>query len=139
MVRGLMKILIADDSAILRERLANLLNDLDGIESIEQAEDTTTARELVQKMKPDVAILDVRIPKGGGIDLLHDIRKRAHPSTTIIMLTNYAFAETRDKCIGGGANYFFDKSTEFMKVVAVLRGMLSRPTQLKVRRRPDPN
>lgn len=133
-----MKILIADDSAILRERLANLLHDLDGIESIEQAEDTTKARELVQKMKPDVAILDVRMPKGGGIDLLHDIRRQAHPSTTIIMLTNYAFAETRDKCIGGGANYFFDKSTEFMKVVAVLREMLSRSIP-RVRRRPQPN
>ena len=138
MVHGLMKILIADDSAILRERLASLLHDLDGIESIEQAEDTTKARELVQKMKPDVAILDVRMPKGGGIDLLHDIRRQAHPSTTIIMLTNYAFAETRDKCIGGGANYFFDKSTEFMKVVAVLREMLSRSTP-RTRRRPEPN
>ena len=138
MVHGLMKILIADDSAILRERLTSLLHDLDGIESIEQAEDTTKARELVQKMKPDVAILDVRMPKGGGIDLLHDIRRRAHPSTTIIMLTNYAFAETRDKCIGGGANYFFDKSTEFMKVVAVLREMLARSTP-RTRRRPEPN
>ncbi len=138
MANGLMKILIADDSAILRDRLAGLLHDLDGIESIEQAEDTTKARELVQKMKPDVAILDVRIPKGGGIDLLRDIRRRAHPSTTIIMPTNYAFAETRDKCIGGGANYFFDKSTEFMKVVAVLREMLSRSTP-RARRRPEPN
>jgi DNA-binding NarL/FixJ family response regulator len=138
MAHGLMKILIADDSAILRERLASLLHDLDGIESIEQAEDTTRARELVQKMKPDVAILDVRMPKGGGIDLLHDIRRQAQPSTTIIMLTNYAFAETRDKCIGGGANYFFDKSTEFMKVVAVLREMLSRSTP-RTRRRPEPN
>lgn len=131
----MMKVLIADDSAILRERLAHLLSDLDGIEAIEQAEDTTRARELVQKMKPDVAILDVRIPKGGGIDLLRDIRKRAHPSTTIIMLTNYAFAETRDKCIGGGADYFFDKSTEFMKVVTVLREMLSRGARSKARRR----
>ena len=134
-----MKVLIADDSPILRDRLASLLSDLDGIEAIEQAEDTIKARELVQKLKPDVAILDVRIPKGGGIDLLRDIRKWTHPSTTIIMLTNYAFAETRDKCIGGGADYFFDKSTEFMKVVAVLREMLSQTTRPKARRRQNSN
>lgn len=124
----MMRILIADDSAVVRARLISLLTDLHGIEVIGQAEDAMEARNLAEKLRPDVAILDLRMPKGSGADVLCDIKK-LDPTPKVIMLTNYPHSENRKKCIDGGADYFFDKSTEFQRVVAVLRDMLRDPAE----------
>ena len=118
-----MRILIADDSVIVRERLINLLTELQGVEIIGQAEDAMEARGLAEKLKPDLAILDLRMPKGSGADVLFDL-KRLVPSPKVIMLTNYPHAENRKKCMEGGADFFLDKSTEFQKVVSVVKEML---------------
>jgi DNA-binding NarL/FixJ family response regulator len=117
-----MKILIADDSSVVRERLKNLLTDVQGIEVVGQAEDALEARNLVEKLRPDVAILDLRMPKGSGADVLLDIKK-LNPTPLVIMLTNYPHPENRKKCMERGADYFFDKSTEFQKVLSVLKVM----------------
>ena len=124
----MMKILIADDSAVVRSRLISLLTDLRGIEVVAQAEDAIGARILAEKLRPDVAILDLRMPLGSGADVLYDIKK-LHPTPKVIMLTNYPHPENKKKCIDGGADYFFDKSTEFQRVVSVLRDMLRDPAQ----------
>ena len=123
-----MRILIADDSAVVRARLISLLADLRGIEVVGQAEDAIEARNLAEKLRPDVAILDLRMPKGSGADVLSDLKK-LNPTPKVIMLTNYPHPENRKKCMDGGADYFFDKSTEFQRVVSVLRDMLRDPAQ----------
>ena len=102
----MMRILIADDSAVVRERLISLLTDLHGIEIVGQAEDAMEARNMAEKLRPDVAILDLRMPKGSGADVLYDIKK-LNPTPKVIMLTNYPHPENRKKCIDGGADYFF--------------------------------
>ena len=122
----MMRILIADDSAVVRARLISLLADLRGIEVVGQAEDAIEARNLAEKLRPDVAILDLRMPKGSGADVLSDLKK-LNPTPKVIMLTNYPHPENRKKCMDGGADYFFDKSNEFQKVVSVLMGMLPGP------------
>ena len=124
----MMKILIADHSAVVRARLISLLTHLHGIEVIGQAEDAMEARNLAEKLRPDVAILDLRMPKGSGADVLSDLKK-LNPTPKVIMLTNYPHPENKKKCIDGGADYFFDKSTEFQRVVSVLRDMLRDPAQ----------
>lgn len=123
-----MRILIADDSAVVRARLTSLLADLRGIEVVGQAEDAIEARNLAEKLRPDVAILDLRMPKGSGADVLSDLKK-LNPTPKVIMLTNYPHPENRKKCMDGGADYFFDKSNEFQKVVSVLMGMLPGPAE----------
>ena len=123
-----MRILIADDSAVVRARLISLLADLRGIEVVGQAEDAIEARNLAEKLRPDVAILDLRMPKGSGADVLSDLKK-LNPAPKVIMLTNYPHPENRKKCMDGGADYFFDKSNEFQKVVSVLMGMLPGPAE----------
>ena len=123
-----MRILIADDSAVVRARLISLLADLRGIEVVGQAEDAIEARNLAEKLRPDVAILDLRMPKGSGADVLSDLKK-LNPTPKVIMLTNYPHPENRKKCMDGGADYFFDKSNEFQKVVLVLMGMLPGPAK----------
>ena len=124
----MMKILIADDSLIVRDRLVTLLTEVHGIEVVGQAKDATEATSLAAELRPDVAILDLRMPKGSGADVLRDIKK-LNPTPKVIILTNYPHPENRKKCIDRGADYFFDKSTEFKKVMVVLRGMLRGPAR----------
>ena len=108
----IMKILIADDSAVVRARLTSLLTDLHGIEVVGQAEDVMEARNLVEKLRPDVAILDLRMPKGSGADVLYDIKK-LHPTPKVIMLTNYPHPETRKSVSTEGRIIFLTSQPSF--------------------------
>jgi len=124
----MMKILIADDSVVVRDRLVTLLTELHGVEVVGQAKDGMEARNLAKELRPDVAILDIRMPNASGADVVRDLKKLS-PVPKVIILTNYPHPENRKKCIERGADYFFDKSTEFKKVVSVLTGMLRDPAK----------
>ena len=115
-----MRVLIADDSHAIRELLTELLRDLDGVEIVGPAEDASQAGDLAKRLKPDVAVLDVRMPKGSGIDVLSAIKEN-DPTAIVIMLTNFANREIRQQSIDGGADYFFDKAVELGRFISVLR------------------
>jgi len=118
--RKIVRVFIVDDSAIIRERLEMLLSELKGIEIIGQAKGSTEAEEAIPKLKPDVVILDIRMHGGNGIEVLKNIKKEKN-SPLVIMLTNYPYPQYRKKCKDAGANFFFDKSTEFDKITEVLK------------------
>ncbi len=85
-----------------------------------QAQNASEAIAAFHQHKPEVAILDIQMPDGSGIDVLAHIKKES-PRTTVIMLTNYPLPPLRKCCLKTGADYFFDKSTEFEKVIDVLK------------------
>jgi len=118
------RVLIADDSEALVQRLVTTLAKLDGIEIVGHAETVAEAAEGVRNLRPDVVILDIRMPGGSGIDVL-DGMKRDRVTPTVIVLTNYDYPQYRKKCLQSGASFFFDKSAEFEKVAQVLRGLIS--------------
>jgi DNA-binding NarL/FixJ family response regulator len=107
------------------QRLADHLGDLAGVEIVGQAQDAATAGELASRLKPDLTILDMLHSPGDWIGLLQQL-KRNSPASKIIMLTNFVEPENREMCVRNGADYFFDKSIEFNKAVAVIRGMQRR-------------
>lgn len=115
------KILIVDDSAVVRDRLVQLLAGLQEMEIVGEAGDAERGRELTRKLKPDVIIIDVQMRNGGGINLLQNI-KQMDPAPHVIVLTNEAYPEIRSRCLDAGADYFFDKSTEYQEMVTVLSG-----------------
>lgn len=112
-------ILIIDDSTIIRERLVNRLGRLPSVRLIEQAQDKISALAALENINPDIAIIDIQLPDGNGIDILGKIKKENH-STVVIVLTNYPYSVIRKRCLELGADYFFDKSTEFEKIFDVL-------------------
>ncbi len=115
----MIRVLIVDDSALIRERLKTMLSEIAGVEIVGEAEDKMEAIAANDRLQPDVVTLDIRLPKGNGIEVLQNI-KGNNPSVTIIMLTNYPYPQYRQKCLKAGADFFFDKSTEFEKVPEVL-------------------
>lgn len=115
-----MKVLVVDDSALLRERLVSMISELPGVTTIGQAQDASQALDKVQKLNPDVVILDIRLSEGNGIEILQHLKKeKAAPVT--IMFTNYPYPQYRKKCEETGADFFFDKTTEFHKITDVLK------------------
>ena len=116
----MLKVLIVDDSALLRQRLIEMLAELKGVEIIGQAERMVQAKKLARQLKPDSIILDLHMPDGNGIEVLRDIKKQ-DVAPLVIIFTNYPYLFLRKKCLEAGADFFFDKSTEFEKMFEVLK------------------
>lgn len=117
-----MKVFIADDSAEFRERIVDMISGAESIEMVGQAENVPEAINAIRELKPDVVILDMRMPGGCGIDVLNTIEKNGRVPI-VIMLTNYPYPQYRKKCFDAGADFFFDKSSEFEKVIDVLQSV----------------
>ena len=118
-----MKVFIADDSAVVRERLVEMISELPGIEIIGQAQEALEATNAIMKLKPDVVILDIRMPGGSGLNVLKDIKKYTD-APVVIMFTGYPYPQYRQRCMDAGADFFFNKSTEFDRVTEVLEQLI---------------
>ncbi|MFQ5707451.1 MAG: response regulator [bacterium] len=119
-----MRILIVDDSNEIRKRLVKLLAIFSERLSVRQAVDAEAALSEVKQFDPDVVILDIKLSKGSGLDVLSKIKKGA-AKRLVIMLTNYASEQFRNECLSKGADFFFDKSSEFERVVDVIKNVMS--------------
>jgi len=118
-----MKVLIVDDSKIVCKGLQQMLTGVPGIDIVGQAYNGKDAITSISELKPDVVILDIRLPDLSGIEVLKDIRAKKL-STLVIMLTNYPYPQYRKKCEELGADYFFDKVTEIDKIYDTLKQLI---------------
>jgi DNA-binding NarL/FixJ family response regulator len=114
-----MKVFIVDDSKIVCKGLQQMLINIANVEIVGQAHNAPDAIASISEAKPDVVILDIRLPGLSGIDVLKDIRAKKLPSR-VIMLTNYPYPQYRKKCKELGADYFFDKVTEIEEIPKVI-------------------
>jgi len=114
-----LKVFISDDSATVRERLVTMALDLPEVDVVGQAEDVPGTLDAIRRIRPDVVILDIRMPGGNGIEVLREVKKMT-PAPQVVMLTNFAYAQYRKKCEQAGADFFLDKSTEFDKLPQAL-------------------
>lgn len=113
-------VFIADDSAFIRSRLSSALAEIPGVEVIGQAKDGLTAVEAIRALRPDVAILDLRMPGKSGFEALQELRA-GHKKLVLIIMTNFPFPQYREKCFALKADYFFDKASDLDKMLAVIR------------------
>ena len=120
-----MKILIVDDSDILRKHLSTILSDMENVNVIGESLDTDSAIKDIKKKKPDLVILDICIPGEGGIHVL-EIAKEKYPGSKVIIFTDYPYPQYRTKCMEIGADYFFDKSTETEKLIDIIKILAKR-------------
>jgi len=114
-----MKLLIADDSALFRDRLKTLLNNFEFVSVVAEAGNGVEALQLIQETDPDVAILDVRMPELNGIEVLKKIREGG-PRPKVIILTNYPYKQYRDRSLAEGADYFFDKNQNIQNLTEII-------------------
>ena len=115
----MLKIVIIDDSRIIRERLSGMLTEIGTVEVVGTAESAASGIEMIRTIKPDFVILDIRMPGGSGIQALAEI-KQLQPALKVAVLTNYPYPAYSKRCYELGADYFFDKSSEFEMVKTTL-------------------
>ena len=113
------EVFIADDSLVVREHLVTMLDELPRIVTVGQAETVAEASKGILELRPDVVILDIRMPGGSGIDVLQRV-KQGKVTPIVIVLTNYPYPAYRQKCLQAGADFFLDKSTEFDQIPELL-------------------
>jgi len=118
-----MRVLIVDDSEVLVQRLTARLAEVAELEIVGHASTVPDAVREIHRAKPDVVILDIRLPGGSGLDVLEGMKKDQW-QPIVIVLSNYSDRQYRRKCLQSGARFFFDKSAEFHKVAEVLRSLM---------------
>ena len=116
------RVLIADDHALLREAMRNLLDREDDIEIVGEASDGEEAVKLSSKLKPDIAIMDIVMPKLNGIEASKEIKKIS-PATAIIILTAYDDAQYVLGLLEAGAAGYLLKSARGRDIVAAIRAV----------------
>ncbi len=118
----MLTVYIVDDSEVMRERLTESLADIAGVKIAGQSGDPFVALDSIKKSHPDVVILDIRLPRRSGIDVLKDIKE--NPAAPIVMMiTNYPYRQYRQACMAAGADYFFSKIDEFEMIRETLSGI----------------
>ena len=114
------KVLLADDHAIVRMGLASLLGTKNDIEVVGEAEDGEAAVRKVLKLAPDVVIMDLMMPKMDGVEATAEIHRRL-PDVKIMVLTSYGASDGIAHALSAGATGALMKSTEFSEFVTAIR------------------
>jgi len=104
-----LRIVIADDSAIMRDYIRQSLSKMPGVVAMAEAVDGAQAFWLYHQMEPNVLVLDLNMPGVNGLEVLKAIRKRDQ-ETVIIMLTADPTLALRDACLSAGANFYLEKA-----------------------------
>ncbi|MDP1593221.1 MAG: response regulator transcription factor [Gallionella sp.] len=119
-----LKVFIVEDSSAVRESLHTLLSGMAGISVVGYAADETGAIEGINTLLPDFVILDLHLRQGTGVNVLINVKKN-HARMKVAVLSNYASTLYVVACRQYGADYFFDKSFQFMLLGQLLAQLVS--------------
>jgi two-component system, NarL family, response regulator DevR len=114
------RVLLVDDHDIVRLGLMTLINDRADMQVVGEAGNAAEALEQVERLRPDVVLMDIRLPGESGIDATRKITAR-FPSTRVVMLTSFADDDLVVRAIGAGAvGYILKKvgNEELLKAIA---------------------
>lgn len=117
-----MKVFVVEDSAMVRERLIEMISEIDGVDVVGEAGSFEAAVSGILATEPDVAILDINLSPGNGIEVLAHVKRRL-PDLKGIMLTNYDTPQHVRASAEAGAEYFLDKSVDFERISEILEQM----------------
>jgi DNA-binding NarL/FixJ family response regulator len=113
------RVLIADDHGMVRTGLVEMLSGSE-VEVVGTASTGKQAVQLTEKLKPDVVLLDIRLPEMDGLEVLERIRQR-HPQIKVVILTNYDNPTYMARAAALGASDFLLKSASRDELLAALR------------------
>jgi len=115
----MLKVYIADDSVVVRGRLKEALEEQGCIEIIGESGNAEQAITEIRRLDPQVVIIDIRMPGGGGLPVLKDLKART-PGRIAIILTSFPYPQYRQTYLEAGADYFFDKTQDIQKLTDAL-------------------
>ncbi|MFC6541141.1 response regulator transcription factor [Nonomuraea salmonea] len=125
----MIRVVVADDQAVVREGLVLLLGLLPGIDVVGSAGDGEAALRLVETERPDVVLMDLRMPRMDGVEATRRVRA-AHPGTQVVVLTTYSDDESVFAALRAGARGFLTKDAEADDIAKALATVMRGDAQL---------
>lgn len=123
------RVAIIEDAQMFRNRLMEDLTGTGQVEVVGTADSEADAIALIEQTAPDVAIVDVRLREGSGLNVIREARKHFPDSRLcIVVLTNLSYADVRRRSMEYGANHFFDKADEYHSVCELIRDLAENRT-----------
>jgi NarL family two-component system response regulator LiaR len=116
------RVLLADDHAVLREGLRSLLSLRDDIEVVGEATNGQIALEMVRQLRPDVVVMDIAMPVMDGLEATRRL-KQEHPETRVLILTQHDNREYVFSLLQAGAAGYVLKKAGGAEVVAAIRSV----------------
>jgi two-component system OmpR family response regulator len=114
-----LKVLLVEDSTIICNLIANLVNSVAGVSIAESVGSEADAIEAVNHGNVDVVILDLQLRTGTGFGVLRAMRKMSH-RPEVVVLTNFALSTYRESALALGARHFLDKSRDYERLPGIL-------------------
>lgn len=117
-----LRVMIAEDHAVVRSGLRAVINAQDDMEVVAEAEDGVSAVEKAREIQPDVILMDITMPGLGGLEATRQI-KNALPNVKVVVLTIHASEEFLFHALKVGADGYLTKSVHEMEVVSAIRAV----------------
>ena len=115
-----MRVFLVDDHEVVRRGVADLLDEEDDLAVVGQASSVAEALARVPAVRPDIVVLDIRLPDGNGVELCRELRSRL-PELNCLMLTSYPDEQAMMDAILAGAGGYVIKDIKGMDLVSAVR------------------
>ena len=116
----MIRVLICDDHEVVREGIRTVINRQETMRVVAEAATMTESVQFAAETKPDVVIMDVRLPDGSGVEACRTIREQ-RPETKVLMLTSYADDDALFASIIAGASGYLLKQTRGQAVIDAVK------------------
>jgi DNA-binding NarL/FixJ family response regulator len=129
MSEGVIRVVVADDQRVVRDGLSMLLGLIDGVEVVGTAGDGAEALEVAERERPDVVLMDLRMPRMDGVAATREIR-RALPGLQVLVLTTYADDDSLFPALEAGARGYLTKDASAEEIEQAIRALVAGRTHL---------
>ena len=116
----MIKVLVADDHHLVRTSIARMLNEQDGLQVIGEAADGEEAISRSRSLRPDIVLMDIRMPGIGGLEATRKI-VRGMSDIKVVVLTAYLEETFAQRLLDAGASGFISKGSELEEMVRAIR------------------
>ena len=125
-----MKVLLADDSKLILVRLQEMVSIYKQVEIVRSCSNGIDTLEALRTLKPDLAIVDIKMPGLSGLEVLNEIRKE-DKIVKFAILTFFSSEYHRQIALQAGADYFFNKVEDFDKVSELVEDLAKKEEYYK--------
>ena len=117
------RVVIADDHPVARQGLSAILGSLDDVKVVAEAVDGEEACKLYHQHSPDVLMVDLRMPKKDGLQVVEELMSSGPPKPQIIVITTYEDEEDIRRALTAGAKGYLVKAADFNEIEETLRAV----------------
>ncbi|MFN7275344.1 MAG: response regulator transcription factor [Bacteroidota bacterium] len=121
-----LNVLLVDDVNIVLQKMKMFLSIVPSVNRVDTADSADKAYSLLESNQPQLVVLDVNMPGTSGIDMLKKIRSSEQPQPVVVMLTNQKEKIYKDTCLSLGADYYLDKSKDFLCLPEIIRELSAK-------------